>query len=151
MPHFHLLVFTVRYIPWLFVNDSWKCTIKYYEKLRTDVRGMRNKKQTGFYISKYSAKLDSSLVNDPYHDVIPSGRQWGKLREERIVRHAAHEVHLPDSEFVEFIREKALNGREQFNPYGNPSFTLLGPLAEEISQAVFGCPLDEWCIDPDNP
>lgn len=146
-PHWHWILFGTKWIDKEWVNSSWKEVIGWTGYNRTEVKGMKNKKQVGYYVSKYSAKVDSSLVNDPYHRTIPSGRQWGKLREPLIHRHTAFEVLLPDSELTGFARDYWIDRRKREPKWENPSFTCLGPLAEEIGQIVFGCSLDEWCID----
>lgn len=142
MPHFHLLTFGSVEIPKEQVWNCWERAIR--EKVYADVdcERMKDKKQAGIYVSKYVGKADRLLGNDTYLNQVVPGRQWGKLRKKLIPRCEERTIRLIDCEVVDTACKKALEGRQEVNIYGNESFTLLGPLAEEIGDFVFDNPVD---------
>jgi hypothetical protein len=88
-PHFHLIIFNVKYIPKNWVAVTWAETIT-YEHLDfsqgeplppfTRIEAIDNKKKAMLYVSKYVAKVadvDTGLNDVPYQNTPSSGRHWG--------------------------------------------------------------------------
>ena len=77
MPHYHLIVFQVRYFPYSKVNAIWRNVIRWPGYCRTDTQRLANEKAHGSYIAKYCAKVprDGSLVSVTYSRI--DGKHWG--------------------------------------------------------------------------
>lgn len=133
-PHFHLVVFNVRYLPYKEINAEWARIIGARAYVRTEVKGMTNAQQTVYYVAKYCAKVeevDCSLVNAAYLN--SGGRSWGILRAGLLPRHKLKIArHKPTN--VEDALKLARELRPQIANHEG-SFTLIGNTAVEV--AVF--------------
>lgn len=136
MPHFHLLVFGVEFIHRSRVNAWWNSTLGHEGYVRTETKRMKNDRQAGYYLSKYLAKVHSSLVITAYLSKIPTGRQWGILRKSIVPMCEKYNVRLENGPFADELRELAALERPQVNAYGTASFTLLGDKAEAVGRVL---------------
>lgn len=130
MPHMHLMVFNVRYMPYWVVNATWKGIIGYKDYVRTETKRMVNDRQAGYYISKYCAKVeDCSLVNAAYLNNPPTGRNWGIHRRDLLPVAAKNDMVLEPGSTMEILRRIA---RPWFPTVlqSDQSFTLIGKSAE---------------------
>lgn len=143
VPHIHILTFKEHYLPYREVNRWWKETIHVDDYVRTEVKGMSSTRQVGYYVSKYAAKVDCSLVNDAYRNSIPFGRQWGIFRKSLVPMLPESKVRLLPSPATDAARFAYLAARETYNPWGNESFTVLGKEAELIGQFLFAKVVDD--------
>ena len=88
-PHFHMIVFNVKYIPKNWIAMTWAETIA-YEHLDfsqgeplppfTRIEAIDNKKKAMLYVSKYVAKVADAgdgLNDVPYQNTESTGRHWG--------------------------------------------------------------------------
>jgi len=138
MPHLHVITFREKYISHLDVNKWWRKAIG-VKKVRTETKGMVNERQVGYYVAKYSAKVDDhSLVNAAYLNNIPPGRQWGILRKQLIKLHEKRVLRVKPDEQTDKIKAFGLEGFEWLNAAGTGSFTLLGNRAPQIGDIFFG-------------
>jgi hypothetical protein len=88
MPHLHMLVFGVEYLPWEDIRDWWRATLQHVGPLHTYVQACTDGKLAAKYAAKYAAKdASSSLVNAAYLDGV-LGRAWGLTRAKLIPRAA---------------------------------------------------------------
>jgi hypothetical protein len=143
MPHYHLIVFNVKWLDKKLVKRWWKIILQRTGYLRTEVKRLKNERQAGYYVSKYCGKDDeSSLVIGVYHN-IPGGRQWGMLRKHLLPVHPWRDIVIADGSLAEFAYNMALEDRPKLNEWGTPSFTLLGPLADKIAGIIFRNGVDD--------
>jgi len=141
-PHAHLMVFNVKWLEYEKVNEWWGKSLRYTgEYLRTETKAMRNPAQAGYYVSKYCAKLDCSLVNAAYLNK-HRGRQWGVLRPSLLPFCEQSKVNIPNSELTEFCRALAEGERPDLFEYGNKSFTMIGPMADRIFALIAESEID---------
>jgi hypothetical protein len=86
-PHWHLLIFTIGFIPYEEINLMWRKAIGYDGYTRTDIRRVDEKGCTQMYMAKYIDKnaVPLSLVIAAYQS--KPGRAYGWLRKEKIPRH----------------------------------------------------------------
>lgn len=146
-PHFHLMIFNTRWLHRDKTNSMWKKVIGYNDYCRTETKGMKNKQQAMYYVCKYHAKCEGSLVYGPYLNNIQSGRHWGIFRNELYPYGAEFKSDFKDDELLSsayaYAKDKLPSKRLQ----ANESFRLFGENAEEIGQILFGTKLDGEIID----
>jgi hypothetical protein len=74
--HFHIMMFIGRFIPWKWIARVWDNMIGNLvdprDSASTQIRAMKNWRQTSYYVSKYIAKDDDIASMDIFH-----GRHWG--------------------------------------------------------------------------
>lgn len=136
-PHFHILLPKVYYIHYSTVNDLWKRTIGYDGQCNTDIRRAGTAEKCAKYAAKYCGKKDQCSLDIESYLRRTVGRQWGMNRKKLWPWHTETKLHLIDTALTDYLRQIALTQRPQLNQYGNESFTLLGPLAEAISEELF--------------
>ena len=142
-PHYHLMAFGVKWIPWQKVREFWGKALNHDGKLVTEIRRIQNERKAGHYTSKYTAKRsESSLVNVAYLNN-DSGRHWGIHRKNLLPLHAERVVENPECRRMALARKIALEGRTQLNEWGYESFKLLGPLAQFVAAIIFDGALDD--------
>lgn len=92
-PHWHLLVFGIRFIPYQEVNDIWKKTIGWDDYVRTEIQRVDQTGAINLYMAKYVSKeaVPLSLVIAAYQSKM--GRAYGWLRKSEIP--LCRETHVP--------------------------------------------------------
>lgn len=135
-PHFHLIVFQTAYMDHGRVNDLWRATIGYKAYCRTEVKGMENERQTGYYVAKYCAKVsgDCSLVNAAY--LSNRGRHWGVLRKGLLPVHDLHELRSGTTAQICDAYMAACD-KIGINPAWEVSLSLIGDKAADVAAMLF--------------
>lgn len=141
-PHFHLLMFRVKYIPYTVVNLAWKKTLRYGKYCRTEVEAMRSKWEAIHYVSKYVGKRSDSLVYGPYLNNVSNGRQWGILRKELFPFAEKWEGCFPDTLDMEHAYAWAKSLLPRKLQRCATSFRLFGRNAETVGQLLYGIDVD---------
>ncbi len=136
MPHFHLIVFGVDYVHYSAVNEWWGKTLKYDGYLRTEVQGMTNERQLGYYVSKYAAKVSSSLVISTYLQ-IPPGRKWGVVRKNLLPFFELKTMRVCLDEVTNMAKERVEEEKPGWIRDEDSGFVLMGTLAAEIGRILF--------------
>jgi hypothetical protein len=146
-PHFHLLLFGARYIPYVVTNRIWKKALGYKKYCRTETTAMRSYAGAIFYVAKYAAKRNGSLVYAAYLNNKPTGRQWGILRKELIPFDAKFKALFPEDMCIAsaYAYARQLLPRELLK--ANKSFRLFGINAEEIGKLIHGITVDGEIVD----
>lgn len=142
VPHFHLLLFGVKYIHHSRIKEWWNKALGFDGYVRTDIGRPRNRKQVWAYIAKYCAKRDGSLVIGPYLNNPFPGRRWGILRRSDLPLAELHSMREFDCEYIEDAYFAALQANPHIDQYNNKSFTLLGESANEIGDFIFMTDVD---------
>jgi hypothetical protein len=78
-PHFHLLLFGVKWLDHEVIRSWWRDVIGYEGpmRLQVDVSLVRGRRQAQGYVAKYIGKVDDQLDNASY--LPASGRCWGVI------------------------------------------------------------------------
>lgn len=141
-PHFHILMFNVRWIPYYIVNALWQKSTGWPHYIRTETKRMANSRQACYYVCKYIAKEKDSLVYGAYLSTPPSGRHWGVLRKALFPVADGYKDHFPDSDSLAsayaYAKTKLPPGKLQ----SQESFRLFGDAAKEIGEIIFENALD---------
>lgn len=88
MPHLHVLLFGVEYLPWQDLRTWWRSAIGVKGPCHTYVQHVANGTGAAKYAAKYAAKdCSSSLVSAAYLNNL-FGRAWGMTRKQSIPRAA---------------------------------------------------------------
>lgn len=142
LPHIHLLVFGVKYVPKEKVREWWRRILSVEGPLATHVRGYDQGEHAAIYVAKYVGKKDGSPTLD-YHSYLNStGRHWGYLRRgliplaERVVLH-----HLTERE-IAFLNRAAAEKLPWIKPGTPTSFSLLGDYAVDVQKNLFRIGID---------
>lgn len=86
IPHLHLLVSKVSYIPWRVVREWWRSAIGASGYLHTWIEKIEEAGHAAKYCCKYVAK-QHSFISAAYHNTrVTVGRMWGVLRARQIAR-----------------------------------------------------------------
>ncbi len=136
VPHVHLIVFGLRYIPYRVVNKLWRGVLAVDGALRTDVRRIKGQRDVAKYVAKYAAKMpeSSSLVIASYLNI--EGRHWGIHRSDLIpwcvrtwdLRYSPEEIEL---------LENAAASKIPYFPKGTRSgFSLFGPIVKVVTEEI---------------
>lgn len=89
-PHFHLLVFNVKFIPYRWVAQAWSEIVKSgdqaHQDAGTEVRRARSWKEASAYVSKYMGKEQEEIVNEETGEILNEqlGRTWGIIGRENM-------------------------------------------------------------------
>lgn len=132
VPHFHLSVFTDKYLPHEKVREWWRKSIAVDGPLATDVKRMQSGEHAAFYLAKYLTltKGDHSLDYSAY--LSKPGRAWGFHRDHLIPKCPIQEwLNLsPDVYDRALDLYVQLKGKEL--EAARASFTVVGNHADEI-------------------
>jgi len=143
MSHLHMIVFRTPFIPWRAVRSTWASVIGWQGYVRTEVKGMKNEKQAGFYLAKYCGKKGNadigfdSLVYAAYLRTLPPGRPWGCTRKENLPMCEEQTFRFVPNGETDLIYDELLGDRKKLNPIGTGSFTLLGPCSMLAARFFF--------------
>jgi hypothetical protein len=142
LPHYHLIVFDVRYIPYKMINLFWQRAINWTGYVRTEVKRLATKKAHGIYIAKYCAKVPhlSSLVSVAYSRI--DGKHWGYYRRKKLPR--ATQWYFEDISLsnVMTLRDLASSALTWYDQETDAGFTVFGKFGEKMAQSVLNLLLD---------
>lgn len=142
LPHFHLIVPNVRFIPWQVIRESWRTHLRYEGPLATDVDSLSNRKKQAVYIAKYAAKTPeiSSLDYGAYLNI--EGRHWGLHRPTLIpLCRETTFTDLPDN-VVKRLRATAASELPWYDPQFDAGFSIFGKFGRRLVKAV-----EKLCLD----
>lgn len=131
VPHFHLLVCGVAFLPQARVREWWRTILGATGALATDVRAITGEEGAAMYLTKYMAKVDTldraAYLNNPY----TMGRQWGLSRSKQIPRAKITVNRDLDEEETAFAQFECAKDRPRYNPLLDGGFTLFGNEVEK--------------------
>ena len=107
LPHFHLVIPGIRYIPHRLVRMWWRQVLNHRGPLATDVRRLSSRKMHQVYIAKYCAKVDPSSSLDYAAYLNTPGRQWGVHRRQLLPFHQRVTFHDLPADAVDVLRSTA--------------------------------------------
>lgn len=125
-PHFHLMLFGIRFIPKEKIRQWWRNVLHVNGDLATDVRRCGNRKKASIYLTKYTCKRieRATLDNAPYLNT--DGRHYGFLRKEQIPL-TTPEVFVDLSiDEIRWFQHYATENLPWYGGCSNESFTLFG-------------------------
>ena len=135
-PHFHFLILDCPYIHWEFLAKRWATALS-TRYARVHIEECENEIKAGYYVSKYCAKIDSNsnLVNAVNLNIVPSGRQWGVLRENLMPMCPCKIIYIPDSEIGQTVSDWIVKNRP-LNAMAGAGFTILGDGSPEFWKII---------------
>jgi hypothetical protein len=146
VPHFHLLLFGVQYIPHDDVRRMWACSLGWNGYVRTEVKRAGQGECAALYVAKYCAKVDpsSSLVNVAYLE--NHGRHYGYLRKSLIPLCPKGSSAYVTLDRVKRLRKMASGKMKWYDLRFDSGFTLLGEIAKSMGAIV-----EDFGLDADDP
>jgi hypothetical protein len=143
MPHLHMLLFGVEYIPWDDIRMWWRQVLGYDGQLHTYVQRIKNGEHAAKYAAKYAAKDgSSSLVNAAYLDGL-LGRAWGVTRAKLIPRAALTTYRNLPRAVERALRVLGSEMRHHNAPESQGSYCVIGDAAGGIVKKILAGALPE--------
>jgi len=132
VPHFHLLLMNVPYIPYQKIRLWWKRALQHDGLLATDIRQCKNAKQAALYVAKYMTKVPASSSLDNHAYLSKRGRHWGLMRQRSIPLCPLEAgVKIEPLQF-EAAYDEACRVMPWLTPGQPDSFTALGKKADQL-------------------
>jgi len=150
LPHFHLILFGVKFLSADFLREAWKCAIGCNGLPRIDVQRAKDGLHATRYIAKYVGKVVDPAVNLVGVTYLNSGRHYGYHRKRHIPLHLEVKFPLFDPSIIHFIRVRAGAHLKYLDLDYFETFTLLGEHAVKIAGCVMKDLFDvqrEFCYD----
>lgn len=126
VPHFHLIVCGVRYLPKALVRRWWRIVLGAKGPLCTDVRALKGEEGAARYLAKYLSKSDAldraAYLNNPYS----MGRHWGITRSKLIPRMPIDVDKPINGDELKFAQEEAKKVRQRYDEKIDGGFTIFG-------------------------
>jgi len=147
LPHFHLIIFSVGYIPYRYVNLCWKESLRHEGYVRTEIKRLGNEKKTGYYVSKYCAKVPplSSLVSVAYSRI--DGKHWGYYRIKLLPRSPKRYFSDLSLATVEKLRNTAVSCLPWYDKETDAGFCIMGEFGRKLSAKALQFLLDNEIED----
>ena len=142
LPHFHLIIPGICFVPHQKIRQWWKQAIGATGHVATDVKRLSSKRHHAVYIAKYAAKPadPSSLDSVTYLNI--TGRHWGVHRPRCIPRHKTVVYDGLTEAHVARLKDIA---RERFTWYGEYAelgYSMFGSLGARMVSAIREIVLD---------
>jgi hypothetical protein len=132
VPHFHLILFGVRFISHQKINLFWKKAIQHEGYVRTEIKAIKNNEWAAWYVAKYVGKEtpDCSLVYAAYLN--SQGRHFGYLRKQLVPLVPMESFDQLTDDEIAFAAKFASEHLPWYPSGSDESFTLLGTLALDL-------------------
>lgn len=146
MPHYHLIIFSVRYFPYWELNAIWKSVLGVNTYVRTECKRLANERAHGGYIAKYCAKVPSvsSLVSGAYSRI--DGKHWGYYKANALpLAIKEYFTDLP-AEVVETLRKIGAAELKWYDPEVDKGFCILGRFGRRLVRQVLQLLLDSEAV-----
>jgi len=141
VPHWHMLIFKIGFIPYAEINRLWAETIGHKGHVQTEIRRVDKRGGVRGYMAKYISKeaVPHSLVLAAYQSSI--GRQYGWLRKREIPLHDRHDRHSLSGEQIDDV----IGLTDQMVPWAKldarQSYTLYTEHGDDFRKIIDGEPL----------
>lgn len=141
VPHWHLLIWRIGFIPYQEINRLWAKTIGHEGHVQTDIQRMDKRGGVQGYMAKYISKeaVPHSLVFAAYQNSI--GRQYGWLRKALIPLHDRKHHDAICGDQIDAVVDLA----DQMVPWARlderTSFSLFGEAPQDFDKILRGLPL----------
>jgi hypothetical protein len=136
MPHLHMLLFGVEYIPWEDLRMWWRETLGIDGPLHTYVQKLTDGEHAAKYAAKYAAKDgSSSLVNAAYLDGL-LGRAWGMTRQKLIPRAALTSYRNLPASVERALRILGSEMRHHHAPDSQGSYCVIGDAVQGLVKNI---------------
>ena len=142
VPHFHLLLFGVKYIPAVRMEKWWRGVQGSEGWVSVKVDRLGDAEKAGLYVAKYAAKVPEHTVlgNRAYLNF--GGRHYGYNRKALIPMHpCVRFFDIPPSR-VEELRSIAAASLNCYDYRYDAGFNLLGPLARAWREKIMQLGID---------
>lgn len=146
LPHFHLIVFNVRFIDKRLIRDWWRSATGTSDLGITWVDKLSDRRKHEVYIAKYCAKVEPLFVLDYATYLHTMGRHWGVRGPEAIPWHEKiffNDIPLSTAQQIRTMGAKVL---PWFDPVTDAGFTLFGKLGADLADGI-----KKLCIDSGTP
>jgi hypothetical protein len=141
-PHFHLIIFSIPFIPYQKIRSWWRQAIGYGSgPLATDVQSLGDKRHHAVYIAKYAAKRpDPSL--DSLSKINIDGRHWGVHRRKVVPWCKTVTYDGLNDQQVERLKQIGYDEFSWYGEYAELGFSAFGILGERLRNEI-----ERICLD----
>lgn len=136
MPHMHLMLFNVPFIPAKDIRHWWRSILHHQGNICTDVQAITDARKAGIYLAKYVSKKDADCSLDIPAYLDSRGRTYGYRRPDLIPMEAPEEFADLTADEIEWLMEKANNALPWINKEHRGSWFLLGDKAKGIFEEL---------------
>ncbi len=136
MPHLHVLLFGVAYLPWSDLRQWWREVLGHGGPIHTFIQLIDGAEGTARYAAKYAAKdaSSSSLVSAAYLDNL-CGRSWGMTRKKGVPRFSKVTFRPTEAQRGQLLSVgKLLTHNSTTGEIG--SYTLLGEAGRQVARLL---------------
>lgn len=136
MPHFHLILPTVRWIAKEKVSEVWQRVIGAKRPISVDLDSLSNETKHAIYVAKYCAKIpdNGKLGYVPYVNI--RGRHWGFHRPEQIPYHTKIRFENIPIDLVDKIQHIASQETRWFDQFQDAGVSIFGEFGYKIADKI---------------
>lgn len=142
LPHFHLIIPNVRYIPKEWVRDKWKQCVQAKWRAITWIDKLEEEGKHAIYIAKYCAKAPSESVLDHVAYLNTPGRHWGQHRPGLLPQHQPIEFMDLRADVVQRLRDLATANLGYYDQQFDSGFCVFGQKGKKAVEAALKILLD---------
>lgn len=141
-PHFHLIIFSVPFIPYGKVRSWWRQAIGYGDgPLDTKVQSLSDKRHHAVYVAKYAAK-PPELYLDSLSKINIDGRHWGIHRRPEVPWCETVTYDGLNDQQIERLKQVGYDNFRWYGEYAELGFSAFGILGEKLRQEI-----ERICLD----
>lgn len=138
LPHIHIVIIGVKFIPYELFRVWWKACIKCTDVPMVNVTQFKKAKKAALYVSKYVAKGIDPAVNLDKVTYLNSGRHWGYVRKAGIPQCKVLNFPLLDAKVIHWVRVIAGTRLKYLDLEYFETFSLFGEVTVRIAEVVEG-------------
>lgn len=142
LPHYHLILFGVRFIPYQEINLWWKEALHQDGIVMTDVDHLGNEQLHSIYIAKYCAKVSPISLSMSHISDFVGGRHWGYFRRSKLPLAETKYFSNIGLDTVHQLRSVAKECLPWYDMELDGGFCLIGKLGRELCDATLELLLD---------
>jgi len=136
LPHIHLLLFGVKFLPVELIRERWKATIGHQDWCSVWVEQCATHKHAAMYVAKYCGKIEPGIRSLDKNAYLNSGRQYGYTRKE-LIPLCERTRHVIDNQaVVDACRIEASQILRHYDLAEDESFTVLGQDAIKVTRHI---------------
>lgn len=142
LPHYHLILFSVRFIPYKEINLWWKQALGQTGTVMTDVDSLGTKNLHAIYIAKYAAKVSPISLSMTHIAKMIDGRHWGVFRRSQLPLAKKRFFTNISLDTVDHLRNVARESLPWYDKEFDGGFCLIGKLGAGLCDATLELLLD---------
>lgn len=143
VPHAHLIVFGLGYIPYAMIRKWWRNVLAVDGPLATDVQRIKGGRDVGRYVTKYCSKMPekSSLDNASYLNSL--GRHWGIHRRDLVPWSQRFVMTFLSADEIRLAENAACMTFRYFTRDAGQGFSIFGDNGRKVGEIILDRHIDK--------